>query len=160
MPAPALAVGVGIVALVATGVAVARYESARDAWHVHGAAIGTDAYDAAASDAAYLEVESAMTWVERIARLAAACVVIAGALVGRSRRRAAPPDTLPRPRAWAAHAFDAASLVGVLATHGVALGSPGLTEALSWIVPALLLAVLVAAFASGASLGRRVSARR
>lgn len=60
------------------GTACVRYESARVAWSDESARVGSDAYDPAASDALYVEVERAREDAERAGRGAA---VALGALL-------------------------------------------------------------------------------
>jgi hypothetical protein len=132
---------------------VVRYQSVRAAWGIHGAAIDTAAYDAGASDAAYAEVESALTWVERAARAGAVLVVAAGLAIGRAQRTE--QATVARRRI--ARLVDAGSIALVLLPGAVTWSSPGIAVAWTWVAPALVVAVLVAFAASGATLGDRVA---
>lgn len=154
-----IATGVALVALACTGIALARHEATRDAWRLRGAAIGTRTYDAAASDAAFRDVEDALAWVERAVRVAAAAVVGAGIAIGRARVRRTRPDGT-RARRIAARAIDVLALALALAASRLRASSPGITEALAWLVPAVTLAVLGGLAASGATLGARVVAAR
>lgn len=146
-----------VAALVATAVLLVRYESARDAWRVHGAAIGTDAYDAGASDAAYRDVEDALTWLERAARVAAGLVVVAGVALGRARPRTE-RHAGSRGRALAARALDVGTLALAVGLSRFTAWSPGVTACVAWLGPALVASAALGALANGASLGARASA--
>lgn len=131
-----------------------RYEQARQAWRVTGTAVGTPEYDAEASDAAYREVEDALEWVTRSVRACAAMLLVAGFALG----RAAPGRTRvlgSQGRRIAARALDVVSLVVALALVRVPAESPGVAECLDWLAPALVLALVLAAAANGATLGDR-----
>jgi hypothetical protein len=146
---------VALLALLAVPVALVQYEQVRDAWHAQGAAIDTAAYDAQASDAAYREVERALDWVLRAVRVSAVLLLLAGLAIGRS----APPigrATGSFPRRIAARALDLGTLALALALTVVPAPSPGVAECLDWLGPSVLLAVVLAAAANGATLGDRV----
>jgi hypothetical protein len=151
-----IASAAALVSLALTMVVLGRYEAARAAWRPAAAAIGTSDYDATASDAAYREVSSALVWVDRSAEVSAAIVVVAAIALGRSRPRTTRSlDT--RSRRVAARIIDALTIAPVLATARITTPSPGMTVAIDWLLPALVLAALVFAAANGATIGDRVA---
>ena len=137
-------------ALIALGVAMNRYGSVRDEWR--STALVDHDYDADASDAAYRTVEAAQEWVERFARIVAALALASGIAIGRAR----PRETRVSTRPTAARAIDLATLALVLAASHLRVPSPALTQALDWIAPALLLAILLGLAVNGASAGQRL----
>lgn len=145
-----------IAALIAVPAALVPYEHAREAWRARGAAIDRADYDAAASDAAYLEVEHALVWVTRAVRVATALVLAAALAIGRALPRHARMAGT-RARRIGARALDLATLALALALTRVEAESPGVRECLDWIAPALLFALALAAAANGATLGDRVA---
>jgi hypothetical protein len=150
IPARAVVVA-ALAAFVALGVAMFRYESARDQWRA--AAIVDHDYDADASDAAYRAVEDAQEWVERFARITAALVVASGMAIGRARPREA--ARAPTRALWA-RAIDLGALGLVLVASHLRVGSPAVTQVVDWIVPALLLSLLLGLAVNGASVGQRL----
>ena len=150
-----LASALALVMLVATLVALARYEAARDAWRPLAAAQGTSAYDAAASDAAYGAAHEALVWVDRSAKAAAVIAVAGGIAIGRARPRTT-RSLDSRARRVGARLVDALTLGAVLATTRITTSSPGATLAIDWLLPALVLALLAAAAANGATVGDRL----
>lgn len=143
-----------VVALVAVLALLARYEMARDAWRLHGAAIGTAGYDASASDAAYREVEGALTWLTRAVRVGAVVTVAAGIAVARTRPRVHRADGA-RSRRVAARLIDLLSVAIALGLSRVGAASPGIALCVDWIAPALVLALALGATVNGATLGDR-----
>ena len=85
-----VAVALAATAVITLALSLAAYDRARERWTPASASIGTSAYDASASDAAYADVETALGWVTRAARIAAACIVSAGVAIGRVRVRREP----------------------------------------------------------------------
>lgn len=152
-----VALGAAVLALVVLVGLVVRYESARGAWRAVSA-VDAPGYDAAASDARYREVEEALVWVERGARLDALLIVIAGLALGRGVSRRDRSELTGARRALA-RGLDVASLALVLAISRLRVASPGITEALAWLLPAALAATLLGLAVQGASLGERAMER-
>lgn len=149
--------GAAVVALVVLAVLVGRYETERAAWRAVSA-VDAAGYDAAASDTRYRDVEAALLWVERGARADAALLVVAGLALGRGASRRPRPTLAGGWRALA-RAIDVATLALVLAASRLRVASPGITEALAWIVPAALAATLLGVAVQGASVGERTVER-
>ncbi len=150
-----LAGALALASIVALGWLLVRYEGARETWRARGSAIGTAAYDANASDAAYHEVDGAFEWVARGARAAALLIVAAGIASGRARPRRRRSEHSGARRVGA-RAIDLATLLVALASTRITTSSPGVTECLDWLVPASVLAIVLGAAANGATLGDRV----
>lgn len=148
-----------LAAIAAMALTLARYEQARDAWRAHAAFDAAD-YDAAASDAAYLEVESAFVWVERTARGAALVIVAAGIAVGRGRAKYGRRERASLGRRIAARAIDAAIVVLAFALSRITTASPAMTECAEWTLPALVIAVAIGALVNGATIGERIARPR
>jgi hypothetical protein len=143
-----------IVALLLVPATLLHYESTRQAWRVAGSAVGTPAYDADASDAAYREVEDALVWLTRSVRACAALLLVAGFAIGRAAPARTRVASVPA-RRIAARAIDLATLALALALVLASAESPGVAVCLDWLAPAIVLALVLAAAANGATLGDR-----
>ena len=154
-----VALALAVTAVVTLALSLVAYDRAREAWTPASAAIGTSAYDAGASDAAYASVDAALAWVRHAARIAAACIVIAGVTIGRASERRERAVRAGWPRI-AARAVDIAALLLALAASRVSTSNPAATLAFDWTLPALALAVVLGCVTSGATLGDRLLANR
>lgn len=153
----ALALLVAVIAAGAVVVEVARYDAARTAWALERDRMGSEAYDAARSDAAYIEVEARRAGARVAGWALAGALVALGALAGgRAPIGAGEPERAPAGRLLAASVLDAAALGGSVALAAWLASLPtslALSDALARALPALAIAVPLAMLARGATLG-------
>jgi hypothetical protein len=127
-----------LAAAIGAGIAEARYESARAVWRAVSD-LESAGYDRSASDAAYREVEDALTWVERLSRGAALVIAVAALAAGRGTG-VPHPGLLPagREREEGAGARLALAVDALVIAMGASLwlvpfSSPGLALTARWL---------------------------
>ena len=139
----------------ATGYALTEYESARTEWSAMSDRLGEPEYDAARSDAAYARTEAWLPWIGRLANAAAAALIALALAIG-SLAPASRKTSVPDPKLLAASLVDLlALLVAALPGWLVIRADPGLTELVTRVFPAVGVAWIAVAAASGRTLGQR-----
>ncbi|UJR78832.1 hypothetical protein [Sandaracinus amylolyticus] len=154
--ARAIAIGAALIATVAVGIEVASYESARAVWSAERARLGSAQYDAARSDAAYVEVEARRGHTRRASEIAAVAIVIAASLAGGTgdARRGTSSRLL---LASVADVLVLGVLIAIAIVVPGSIASLAIADALARILPAIALALPIALLARGASPGMRVA---
>lgn len=157
-----------LIALVALGLEVVAYEGTRARWRaiserVEAERVGDGAaYDPGASDALYAQVRARRSDARRNAWLVGALVIVAASCAGRRTSRSAhdaPRSEVSRPSAvLKASVLDVmigAAGLAVAIAAGRSSTSIAASDALAIVMPALVVAALVAAAARGATPGQR-----
>lgn len=153
-----VAIGLFVVTLAlvaAAGYALSEYESARAEWSALSGSLGEPGYDASRSDAAYARTETFLPWIGWGANAAAVALIALALAIGSM----APPSTkvvVTDGKLLGATLVDLLALVIAAAPGWLMIrADPGLTLIVTRLFPAVAVAWIAAAAASGRTLGAR-----